>query len=237
MSFGKDSSPKRSYTIDNAELEWVTEIKDLGITITPTLSWSNHIGKVVAKANHTFHQIKRCLSSHTNFTTAHLYKTYIRPQLEYANGIWIPETKKDAKLLDAVTYRCTKLGPQRHNQRQDRLTELNLQHPADRRLRGDLILVYKYFANKLLVTFPHPPKTHQQLYQPEVRSGSHASTYVTDAPSHSSERSYLLHRVASAWNQLPTEAVNAKSLNEHKDEIDKLFKTGKIHRNVEAYKS
>ena len=98
--------------------------------------------------------------------------------------------------------------------------------------------MYKYFANKLQVSFPTLlSHHHQQLSQARVRSGSHASTYVPSRASHPSEHSYLLHRVTSSWNQLPPQAVEATSLNDYKDKIDELFKNRKIRRNEEAYES
>ena len=72
-----------------------------------------------------------------------LYKSLIRPHVEYANCIWNPVLKKDADLIEKVQRRATKLVPHlRKKSYSERLKHLKLPTLAYRRLRGDLIQVY-----------------------------------------------------------------------------------------------
>ena len=63
--------------------------KDLGITISYDLSWSDHIHKVVNEANRVLGVTKRVFGSKTSVTEFSLpYKSLVRPILEYAVPVW-----------------------------------------------------------------------------------------------------------------------------------------------------
>ena len=73
-----------------------------------------------------------------------LYKSMVRPHLEYANSVWNPYLKKDLDKLEKVQRRATKLVPSLKDQPYPtRLLLLDLPTLAYRRLRGDLVQVYK----------------------------------------------------------------------------------------------
>ena len=52
------------YTLNNKQLEHVTEEKDLGVIVTSTLSWDKHVHATVSKANKLLGLLKRtCMSA------------------------------------------------------------------------------------------------------------------------------------------------------------------------------
>ena len=68
------------------EIEHVTEAKLLGVTITKTMNYGQHIDIAIAKSNRRIHLLK--LLSGTDWgcnpkTIMRIYKTYVRPVLEY----------------------------------------------------------------------------------------------------------------------------------------------------------
>ena len=73
-----------------------------------------------------------------------LCKALVRPHVEYANSIGSPYKKRDIEAIEKVQKRATKLVisleklPYR-----ERLLQLNLHTLKYRRLRGDMIEVYK----------------------------------------------------------------------------------------------
>ena len=78
-----------------------------------------------------------------------LYKSLIRPQLEYANQVWSPRLSKHVTMLENVQRRATQLVPElKELNYEERLRTLKLPTLAYRRLRGDLIEVYKIMSGK-----------------------------------------------------------------------------------------
>ena len=98
----KQDKSKESYTLDpNGEiLKSAKNIKDLGITISYDLSWSDHIDEVVNKANKVLGVIKRVLGSNSVNEFSLLYKSLVRPTLEYAAPVWCPFLVKGIVLLE-----------------------------------------------------------------------------------------------------------------------------------------
>ena len=104
--------------------------------ILPTLG-----NKVTGLIRHLFLHI-------TNKSFSKLYKTLIRPRLEYGNIIWNPRFKKDIEAIERVQRRATKLV---HNDRNmsysDRLKVLKIPSLTYRRFCGDMIQVYRLLHN------------------------------------------------------------------------------------------
>ena len=73
-----------------------------------------------------------------------LYTSLVRPHVEYANQVWSPYLVKHIELIENVQRRATKLIPGlKDYSYQERLELLDLPTPSYRRLRGDMIEVYK----------------------------------------------------------------------------------------------
>ena len=73
----------------------------------------------------------------------------VRPHLEYANLVWYPYRKEEINKLERVQRRATKLVfSLKKLSYEDRLRKLNLPTLKFRRLRGDMIEVYKIVTGK-----------------------------------------------------------------------------------------
>ena len=82
-----------------------------------------------------------------------LYKTLVRPYLEYYIPIWNPYLVKDVKLIKGVQRRATKMvqGIQ-HWKYDDRLNYLVLIRLEKRRVRSDLIEAFKIMKGICILT-------------------------------------------------------------------------------------
>ena len=74
-----------------------------------------------------------------------LFKSLVRPHLEYANVAWTLSYKGDLKKLEDVQWRATRLLPSLSGlDNTTRLQKLKLPSIAFRRRREDMTEVYKY---------------------------------------------------------------------------------------------
>ena len=125
-------------------IEAYSEEKDLGVTITNNLKWETHIANCVKKGNRMVGMIRNTFSYMNKDMFNSLYKALVRPMLEYCTQVWNPHLEKDITALEKVQRRATKLVPQLSNlPYEERLSRLKLYPLKDRRMRGDMIAVYK----------------------------------------------------------------------------------------------
>ena len=99
------------YTMNDQELDQVTEEKDLGIIIDENLKFHKHTAAAAKKANFILGLIKRSFASLDSNILPLLYKALVRPHLEYGNLIWGPHFKGDQIKLEKIQRRATKLVP------------------------------------------------------------------------------------------------------------------------------
>ena len=86
----KRHRPTRTCTFCNAILEQVDSITYLGITLKKDLKWSEHISDNAGNANKVLGLVKRNFWNSSRDVKETLYKSIVRPKLEYASEIWDP---------------------------------------------------------------------------------------------------------------------------------------------------
>jgi len=78
-----------------------------------------------------------------------IYKTHIRPHLEYCIQAWTPHLLKDIEVLERVQKAATHLVPKlRKYTYPVRLQKLGITSLKDRRERGDMTEVYKLLTGR-----------------------------------------------------------------------------------------
>ena len=93
----------------------------------------------------------------------YLFKSLVRPHLEYANNIWSPQTKGLIKDIESVQRQATKQVPGLEKlSYQERLIKLRLPTLNHRRRRGDLIEMFKivrgHYDPKCVPSLEHYPE-------------------------------------------------------------------------------
>ncbi|GAA55265.1 hypothetical protein CLF_107505 [Clonorchis sinensis] len=110
MSFGGDSA--NSFVMHGEKgPEDITRIdakKDLGIWLSPNLSFSLHLAKSAQKAFAVLRMIRRIFSRITRTDFQILYGAHVRPLLEYANPVVYSGRTKDVILIERVQRAATK---------------------------------------------------------------------------------------------------------------------------------
>ena len=106
VSKKNDYSSPQSHLCSN-QLKAVSEVKDLVIYITSSLSWSLQAKKCASKANSVLGFIKRTVGPKNPQLFSKLYKSLVRPILEYCSLFWCPHLKKDLNTVEKVQRRAS----------------------------------------------------------------------------------------------------------------------------------
>jgi ribonuclease P/MRP protein subunit RPP40 len=121
------NNPNATYSVDSTDLSSVDEEKDIGVVITKDFKAGNQCSNAVKKANRMLGMIKRNFSDRSRRTIVALYKSLVRPHLEYCIQAWRPHLSKDIQLVGRVQRRATKMVEDiKHLSYNERLTQLGL---------------------------------------------------------------------------------------------------------------
>ena len=108
MHFGNNNL-HAVYTLGGKVLQVVDEEKDLGVIVQDDLKVSKQCAKAVTTANKILGMISRSFSNRSANVIVKLYKSLVRPHLEYCIQAWSLYLEKDKKLLERVQRRVTRL--------------------------------------------------------------------------------------------------------------------------------
>ena len=149
-----------------------------------------------------------------------------RPHLEYAAPVWSPYSKQDINVLENVQRRATKVVAQIKNlPYEERLRMLGLTKLVDRRIRGDLILLFKIKNgfNKIDLFCDVNP-TSQIFDGPANNTRGHNFKLSKQSKTTCNQREHFFtNRIVTHWNNLPQEVVQANSINQFKARLDKYL--------------
>ena len=196
--------------------------KDMGVLIDSNLNFDEHITTAIKKANGKLGMIKRAFVYLDNEMLVPLYTALVRPHLEYGNVVWSPSLQQHIKALEAVQHRATRLIPNLCDlPYEERLKKLKLPSLAYRRMRGDMVEVYKY-CHSLYQVDGKPFKLMSEVNEESVTRDNGFKIYK-EKSKHAVRANFFGNRVANIWNSLPTSVVQAPSLNSFKNRLDKLW--------------
>ena len=82
---------------------------DLGVILNEDLKLEKQCSSAVSKANKILGMMKRNFVDRSKETVLPLYKSLVRPHLEYCCQVWSLHYSKDIKLLEGVQRMATKL--------------------------------------------------------------------------------------------------------------------------------
>jgi hypothetical protein len=128
------------------------------------LKFGLHINEKINKAYSILGIIKRNFTLLDKDSFIVICKSIVRSHLEYANCVWSPHTVQDTKNIEKVQMRATALiKGVKHFGSNTRLQYLKLPTLVYRRLRGDIIMVFKILSgmydSDIACKFEKPIKT------------------------------------------------------------------------------
>ena len=229
----RTKSSSRNYSLDGkTSLRNVSSEKDLGVIIDSKLSFHEHISKKTKTASGTLAIIKKCFLNINADILKTLYKTLVRPHLEYANQSWKPYLKKHILMIENVQRRATRLVPGYGNlSYEDRLRALNIPTLEYRRRRGRMIEVFK------ILNECYDRKATEGLFELNERE-TRGNPYQlkTKKPRLGIRRNFFTVAAVADWNSLPEAVVRCENVNAFKRRLDEyweheMFNTEFLMRN------
>ena len=217
----KRDSSLPSYSLDTS-LKTVKCVKDLGIMVSSDLSWSEHVNVTINKANKLLGLVQRTVGSSNPSAFSTLYKSLVRPILEYAVPVWNPYLSKDVLALEKVQRRASRLalGQKRGEMEyEDRLRKLKWPTLETRRLFLSLVECYKivFGINKL---------NFDDLFEftkcNSTRANHPYKLYLKPAKCNPYKYSFPI-RIVRDWNSLPRSIVEAGSLDRFKSALKRFL--------------
>src|SRR6218665_1007275 len=94
MHMGKGNQ-ELSYEMGGKVLKVSEEEIDLGMIMHRSAKPSRHCAEASKKANSTLGMIRRTIVTRDKDTILRLYKTLVKPRLEYCIQVWSPYLKQD----------------------------------------------------------------------------------------------------------------------------------------------
>jgi len=161
-----NSAPQHTLFLMGEPIEKVSSFKYLGVTISDDLNWSKHIQTISSKARRIIGMLYRQFYCYTSTPALlHLYKTQIRPHLEYASVVWDLYLAKDIQLLEGVQIFAAKVIPKSWDMEYlEMLYMLDLPELAIRRKISKLTFLFKIVSQ--LTFYPEAPLTPRTLHYP-----------------------------------------------------------------------
>ena len=141
-----------------------------------------------------------------------LYKTLIRPLLEYCVPAWSPYYRKDKELLERVQHRFTRMVPGLSEMSYpQRLRRLGLWSLEERRNRADLIELFKIYKGFSKVNF-------QDMFETAVesRTRGHSAKLIIKRNRLDLRKFFFSERVKCRWNRLSQDEVDSATINHFK---------------------
>jgi len=143
MHIGK-KNPNCQYVLNNNTLKPTESERDLGVIVDKSFKFTDQCNKAANSANAIIGMIKRTVTCRRKDIMVRLYKALVRPKLEYCVQAWCPYLKKDINKLEKVQARATRLIKDcKGLSYENRLKVAGLTTLSERRIRGDLIEVFK----------------------------------------------------------------------------------------------
>ena len=232
MHIGKNN-PKYEYEMKGQKMSETVKEKDLGVLIENNLKPSAQCEAAAKKANQVLGQITRSFHYQKKDVFMQLFKTFVRPHLEYASSVWCPWTEKDCETLEKVQQRAVRMVSDfRGVTYEEKLKEAGMTTLKERRKRGDLIETFKVMNGFDKVkretwfrTISEAEREKRSMRQNSQMNEdgeveSKGDIIIQKKARNDTRWNFFSLHVTRDWNRIPKEVREAKSVNSFKNGLD-----------------
>ena len=211
MHLGR-SNEKHIYNISSSIIKSIVLEKDLGVLFDSKIKFSSQCAVTTSNANRILGLIRRNMLHKSKDVILRLYKSLVRPHLEYCIQVWNPFLKRDIIILEKVQRRATKMISELKDlSYEQRLSKLGLISLEKRRVRGDLIQAFKIIKGIDKVSL-------NKIFTMSIGSSTRGNRFKLSKKRSRLElrRNFFSQRAVSAWNKLPDSVVGVTRVNAFK---------------------
>jgi len=196
-----------------------TDEKDLGVYFSENFTPSFNCNKASKSANKVVGMIKRNIVNRSSEGMLILYKTLVRPILDYCIPVCRPYLRKDIIKLEKIQKRFTKIIDGCKGKTYDqRLKKLGITSLSDRHNRADMIQVFRALNDQHEI-FP------DKFLQLSERAGRKNSLKLFKKRSKLDLSKYgFTSRVVDSWNDLPDNVVLSADVNAFKKNFEHFMR-------------
>jgi hypothetical protein len=202
MHFGNHNL-RAKYSMNGTELVDSNEEKDLGVIICQDLKVSQQCHIAAKKANQILGLIYRTIASRNSDIIIRLYKSLVRPHLDYCIQAWRPYLKKDMDVMEKVQRRVTRMIEGFKGLEYGvRLKKVGLTTLETRRVRADLLEVFKIVKG-------FEGLREESFFERRGDSGCRGHKYTLSKKRFRTNLGKFSfgNRVINFWNSLPEKVV------------------------------
>ena len=209
-------NPHSKYYLNNIELPVITSEKDLGVLVSSDWKWEQNIHAIVNKATSVAAWVLRTIVTRSPDIMLNIYKTIIRPHLEYCVQLWSPlPSHGNWNLIMSIenvqrnfTRSIEGIGLLPYK---ERLEKLGLTTLLERRARGDLIESFRIISG--IADYG------KSLLKPSF-SGRNLNLISRPGDQNTYKHGFFSRRVINYWNKLPVFIKSAENVNQFKNRLD-----------------
>ena len=217
LHYGR-SSIEHGYIMHGHPLEQASVEKDLGVVFSKDLKVRQQCEEAYKKASQMLGLMHRTIRFRNPQVLITLYKSLVRPHLEYCSVAWSPYYVKDKALLERVQHRFTRMFSElKELPYMQRLEKLGLWSLEERRNRADLIEIFKMIKGFSAVSWSISFFTRMES---SVTRGHNWKLRKLGARCDLRLHCFS-HRSINRWNSLTQEEVDAPSVNSFKHHLAK----------------
>ena len=211
------SNMEWNYVMNGQMLKVVKAEKDLGVQITNDLKVASQCETAYRKANRMLSLMYRTLEYKTPEIMTCLYKSLVRPHVEYCASAWSPHYSKDKQKLERIQHRFTRMVPgMKCLEYEERIRRLGLRTLEERKTRNDLVELFK--ISRGLSAIPM-----ESLFELEIscRTRGHFLKLRKKRVETDLRKYFFSTRVVNRWNGLNEESLRAETVDMFKRRLEK----------------
>ena len=218
------TNPKQAYTMKEIKIDSTDIEKDIGVLVTSNLKPSAQVNAAASKARVVLGQIARAFHFRDRNIFLRLYKTYVRPHLEFSVSAWAPYLAQDIQLLENVQIKAVNMiSGLQGTSYLEKLRELKMLTLANRRRKYDMVETFKIMhrisnvESKTWFT-----RATEKSSRNTRLTADHLNIAKPSANSNIRKNFYSL-RIVNDWNKLPTDTKEAPSLEVFKNNVNEML--------------